>query len=158
MMYLLFFIIIFICSNPTIQQLFANVIGKQQPDVLSGFSLAFLLCVFAILIYNIKYQTNDDGEHINEPFLFQVSKFNPRCSGLYYGKPTTFQYDRIGCNYNKPVGGNPDMIQNVQDSDTSIKGYCTPEANPPLGYIASNKDQLYNGDPHMFPNFGDKDL
>ena len=74
---------------------------------------------------------------------------------MYFGKPTTFQYDRIGCNYNKPVGGNPDMIQNIQQGDESIKGYCTPDLNPPLGYIVGDKDKdtLYDGDPHLFQNY-----
>lgn len=30
-----------------------------------------------------------------EDFFFQVSRCNPKCSGAYYGKPATFQFDTI---------------------------------------------------------------
>ena len=144
-MYFLFFIILYICANPNIQNIFAKMIGKQSADTMSGFLLAFLASLLIVLIVNTM-------KHNKEPFLFQVSKFNPRCNGLYRGKPSTFQYDQIGCNQNKPVGGNPDMITS---DDKSIKGYCTPELNPPLGYIANEKDQMYGGDPNLFQNYGD---
>jgi hypothetical protein len=152
MMYTLVFLFLFICSNPSVQDFFASIIGKKQPDVISGFCLALLFSLVMILLYNMK-------QHTSEPFLFKVSNFNPRCNGLYNGKPNTFQYQQIGCNYNKPVGGNPDMILNNQQSDTSIKGYCTPEQDQPLGFIASpNKDKLYGSDPHYFQSFGDSQL
>ena len=144
-MYFLIFLIIFMCAHPDIQNFFAKMIGKQSSDAMSGFLLALLSAFIVVLI-------NTAMKHNKEPFLFQVSKFNPRCNGLYRGKPTTFQYDQIGCNHNKPVGGNPDMITS---DDKSIKGYCTPELNPPLGYIASDKDQMYGGDPNLFQNYGD---
>ena len=146
MMYFLIFFILFICANPEIQNLFANMIGKQSSDSVSGSLLALFACLLVVLVHNTTKSSSA------EPFLFQVSKFNPRCNGLYRGKPSTFQYDQIGCNYNKPVGGNPDMITS---NDKSIKGYCTPELNPPLGYIANDKDPMYGGDPHLFQNYGD---
>ena len=152
MLYVLCFLALFIGTNPTFQQIVARSMNTEQPTVVSGFVSAFLLCLMLILCYYL-YQSDN---HTNEPFLFQVSKFSPRCSGLYVGKPTTFQYDQIGCNYNKPVGGNPDMIQLTGPSgDHSIKGYCTPEADPPLGYIGNKDAQRYDGDPKLFPNYGD---
>ena len=32
---------------------------------------------------------------LKENFYFQVSRCNPKCSGAYYGKPATFQFDTI---------------------------------------------------------------
>jgi len=145
MMYFLIFLIIFMCASPDVQNTFAKMLGKSSADPFSGFFLALLACVLILLVeMSMKKQ--------KESFLFQVSKFNPRCNGLYRGKPTTFQYDQIGCNYNKPVGGNPDMITS---DDKSIKGYCTQNLTPPLGYIADSTDQMYSGDPKMFKNYGD---
>ena len=139
------FIILLICTNPWFQNKVANMCGKENPTELTGFLIALF---FGAILWLLK------SNHLHEPFLFKVSEFNPRCGGLYVGKPTTFQYDRIGCNYNVPVSGNnPDMIKT---NGKSIQPYCTPEANPPLGYIAHDKSQLYDGDPGLFPNFGDK--
>lgn len=149
-MYFIFFIALFICCNPTMQDMFAKSLGKDKPDSISGYVLAFLIGMIIILLCNL----TEKKDQISEDFLFKVSDFSPRCSGLYIGKPTTFQYDRIGCNYNKPVGGNPDMIIN-QTNGESIKGYCTPEKNPPLGYIGDKNAVRYDGDPHILPNFGD---
>ena len=130
LMFCIFLLILISCSNPTIQQELAKAVGKDKPDWLSGLMLALVGGMFILLISYVRKQT------LNEPFLFKVSDFNPRCNGLYRGKPTTFQYDRIGCNYNRPV---------------------TENKNPPLGYIVGdkNKDVLYDGDPKLFQNYGD---
>jgi len=140
------FIILLICTNPWFQNNLAKLFGREAPTELTGLFSALLFGLVILIINKIK--------HSREPFLFKVSDFNPRCGGLYIGKPTTFQYDRIGCNYNVPVSeNNPDMITT---NGKSIQPYCTPEANPPLGYIAHDKSQLYDGDPGLFTNFGDK--
>lgn len=147
MMLLIFFIILLICANPSVQNNFAKLFGKDKPTEITGFVLALIFAAGLVLYHRLK--------KTNEPFLFKVSKFNPRCGGLYVGKPTTFQYDRIGCNYNVPVtGNNPDFITN---NGKSIQPYCTPEANPPLGYIVGDekRDVLYDGDPKLFTNYGD---
>jgi hypothetical protein len=149
LMFCIFLLILIICSNPTVQQELAKSVGKDKPDWLSGLMLAFIGGLLILLIFYVKKQT------LNEPFLFKVSDFNPRCNGLYRGKPTTFQYDRIGCNYNRPVTeNNPDFIESNLES---IQPYCTEDKNPPLGYIVGdkNKDVLYNGDPKLFQNYGD---
>ena len=36
-----------------------------------------------------------DRKDVQEDFFFQVSRCNPKCSGAYYGKPATFQFDTI---------------------------------------------------------------
>ena len=84
MMYFLIFFILFICANPEIQNLFANMIGKQSSDSVSGFLLALFGCLLVVLVHNTMKSSSA------EPFLFQVSKFNPRCNGLYRGKPSTY--------------------------------------------------------------------
>jgi len=145
-MMIVFLIVLLICTNPLIQNSFAKLIGKDKPTELSGLLLG-LLFGSGFVIYHYLKKTK-------EPFLFKVSDFNPRCGGLYYGKPTTFQYDRIGCNYNVPVSeNNPDMITT---NGKSIQGYCTPDPDPPLGYIVGDgKKDMYNGDPKLFTNYGD---
>lgn len=145
----LFFLILLFCTNPTVQQRLAGLLGKEKSDVFSGLLLALIGAIIVLIIAYVRKHTT------NEPFLFKVSDFNPRCGGLYRGKPTTFQYDRIGCNYNRPVTeNNPDFIET---NGKSIQPYCTADANPPLGYIVGDKskDVLYDGDPKLFPNYGD---
>ena len=136
MIYIVFFILLFLCSNPNIQQLFASFLGKDKPNAITGLCLAFLCCVLVILSLSL----NDKNK---EPFLFKVSDFNPRCNGMYNGKPTTFQYDRMGCNYNEPVGSNPDIITSNQKS---IKSFCNQQQNPPLGMNANKDSQLYGNE------------
>jgi len=150
MMMLIFLVILLICSNPWFQTQVAKMIGKENPTEFSGLLIALFFAAVLFMLHKYK--------KISEPFLFQVSKFNPRCSGLYFGKPTTFQYDRIGCNYNPPITqNNPDMIENkcVDTPCKSVQDYCKEQQNPPLGYIGTDKDTFYEGDPHLFPNFGD---
>jgi hypothetical protein len=150
MMYFIFFIAIFICSNPDFQDMFARLLGKEKSDTTSGYLSAFSIGIIIILLYNL----TEKKDKVSEDFLFKVSDFSPRCNGLYFGKPTTFQYDRIGCNYNKPVGGNVDMIINETNGE-SIKSYCHEDKNSPLGYIGDKNAVRYDGDPKMFTNFGD---
>jgi hypothetical protein len=151
--YVLVLVCIFVVGNPMIQVHFANLCNKSQPDSLSGFFLSLLVAGLLVAVFMILKRK----ENVSEPFLFQVSKFNPRCNGLYIGKPTTFQYDRIGCNYNEPVSNfNPDFIASngVPVSPT----FCKENPDAPLGYIAHKGDDLYDSDPKLFPNFGDKYL
>jgi hypothetical protein len=149
LMFSIFLFILIVCSNPNVQQQLAKMMKKDTPDWVTGLILAMLGGIVILLISYIKKQT------INEPFLFKVSDFNPRCGGMYVGKPTTFQYTRMGCNYNNPVSeNNPDVIEtNLK----SIKPYCTEDPNPPLGYIVGDKskDALYGGNPHIFQSYGD---
>ena len=62
---------------------------------------------------------------------------------MYNGKPTTFQYNQIGCNYNQPVGYNPDIITSNQKS---IRPYCDEEKNPPLGMHSYKDSELYGNE------------
>ena len=147
---MILFVILLICTNPWFQNKIAQVIGKDKPNEFSGLLIA--LFFGGILFVFHRY-----GKSL-EPFLFQVSKFNPHCSGLYNGKPATFQYQRIGCDHNNPVSqNNPDMIKNecVQGNCKSVQDYCKEEKNPPLGYIGTENDTFYRGDPKIFTNFGD---
>ncbi len=151
--YILVLICIFVVGNPTIQTHFSKLCNKVQPDMTSGFFLSLLAASLLVAVFMILKRKGN----LSEPFLFQVSKFNPRCNGLYIGKPTTFQYDRIGCSYNEPVSEfNPDFIKT--NGVPVAPDFCKEDPNPPLGYIAHKGDQLYNSDPQMFPNFGDKNL
>jgi hypothetical protein len=148
--YILVFAVILIVGNPIVQQQFAQLCKKSTVDSTTGFLLSlsgiFLLSIFLLI----------NNESLKEPFLFKVSEFNPRCNGLYFGKPTTFQFDRIGCKYNEPVYQfNPDMIET---NGKSIAPYCEYKENQPLGYIAHPGDKLYDNDPHIFTNFGDREF
>lgn len=136
MIYTILFLILFLCANPDIQNLFASFLGQEKPSVLTGFCLAFLCCILIILLKNLSEKNKED-------FLFKVSDFNPRCNGMYNGKPTTFQYDRIGCNYNEPVGHNPDIITSNQKT---IHSYCNEEKNPPLGMYSNKDSKLYGNE------------
>ena len=138
-MYILVLICIFVAGNPTIQARFANLCNKAQPDMSSGFFLSLLVASLLVALFMILKRKGN----VSEPFLFQVSKFNPRCNGLYIGKPTTFQYDRMCCNYNEPVGSNPDIITSNQKS---IKSFCNQQQNPPLGMNANKDSQLYGNE------------
>lgn len=147
-MFCIFVFVLILCSNPNVQQKLADITKKDKPDWMTGLILALLGGIVILLISYIRKQT------INEPFLFKVSDFNPRCGGLYIGKPTTFQYDQIGCNYNRPVTENsPDFIKTNQ---ASIQPYCNENKHPSLGYIVGdNKEVLRGGDPNLFQNYGD---
>ena len=105
------------------------------------FCLAFLCCLLIILILNLSEKNVSKKK--KEDFLFKVSDFNPRCNGMYNGKPTTFQYNQIGCNYNQPVGYNPDIITSNQKS---IRPYCDEEKNPPLGMHSYKDSELYGNE------------
>ena len=141
--YILVLICIFVAGNPMIQARFANLCNKAQPDMSSGFFLSLLVGSLLVAIFMILKRKGN----VSEPFLFQVSKFNPRCNGLYIGKPTTFQYDRIGCQYNPPVSEfNPDFINT--NGVPVAPTFCKEDPNPPLGYIAHPGDHLYN---HRLP-------
>ena len=151
--YILVLVCIFVVGNPMIQSKFANLVNKVQPDTSSGFFLSLLVAGLLVVIFII---LNKKG-NLSEPFLFQVSKFNPKCRGLYFGKPTTFQYDRIGCQYNEPVSQfNPDFIES--NGVPVAPSFCKENPDAPLGYIAHKGDRLYDSDPKIFPNFGDQDL
>ena len=145
-MYIIFFLVIFICSNPDVQEYFAKLIGKDKANAMSGFLLAFLFGLLIIFIYSL------NNQNVSENFLFKVSDFNPRLNGLYNGKPTPFQFDRIGCDHNPPVGGNPDMITS---NGESIQKYCQYRKDPISEYIGDKNETYYGTDPHIFPNFGD---
>jgi hypothetical protein len=142
---------LFLCSNPQIQELFAKLLGKDKPDPLSGYLLALLSGLFIIFVYSINYNEKKKEKN-REDFLFKVSDFNPKASGLYFGKPTPFQFDRIGCTNNYPVGGNNDMITNNMKS---IKPYCeyckTKENSEDNEYI--NKNNVYGIDYDILNNY-----
>jgi hypothetical protein len=143
MIYTILFLILFLCANPEIQNLFASFLGQEKPNVFSGFCLAFLCCLLIIIIINFGKNSGKDPKKNKEDFLFKVSEFNPRCNGMYNGKPTTFQYNQIGCNYNQPVGYNPDIITSNQKS---IRPYCDEEKNPPLGMHSNKDSELYGNE------------
>jgi hypothetical protein len=151
LMFCIFLFILIVCSNPNVQQQLAKVTQKDKPDWMTGLILAILGGIVILLISYVKKQT------INEPFLFKVSDFNPRCNGMYIGKPTTFQYSSMGCKYDASPSvyeNNPDVIEtNLK----SVQPYCTEDKNPPLGYIVGdkNKDAMYSGNPHIFQSYGD---
>ena len=140
-MYYLCFLLIFICSNPTVQRSFSRLLGNETQTEVSGFLLAVLCCSLLLLTYYISQKDS------KEPFYFEVSKFKPSCHGLYRGRPTSFQYDRIGCDRNRPVGDIPNLISLPDNQD--VKSYCKENKNPPLGHVFDENTPLY-GNEHKF--------
>ena len=132
-----------ICTNPSFQTKFANLLGKESPTELSGFLIALFFGA-VIYLYHLNFKKT------SEPFLFEVSKYKPRLNGLYEGIPTTFQYDSILSNYNCSSNQtNPDMPKNNE----SIRTSCIPDNNPPLGKVGTEKDTFYGGNPRIFSNY-----
>ena len=142
-MFYLFFIVLLICTNPRIQQQMALMLQKDMPDDMSGLILAI---VGALLIICIAYGMQKCST--TEPFLFEVSKNKSRCSGLYVGIPSSFQYDQIGCNQNWPVSEhNPDF---VSVDGKSARSCCCEDKNPSHGYIKGDDDAQFYGDVNIF--------
>jgi len=81
----IFFILLSVLLGDKIQTFFAD----QYPTLTLklGYS-AIILILFSLIYFLFLRQTN-------EPFFFQVSKCNPKCSGAYYGKPATFQFSPL---------------------------------------------------------------
>ena len=147
--YILVYLVIFIVGNPIVQQKFAELCKKSQADSVTGLFLSVLLGALLLGVFLLLQKNNV----VSEPFLFEVSKFKPRCTGLYQGMPNSFQFDRIGCQRNAPVSQfNPDMVTN---NGKTIRPYCKYEENPPLGFVPNSESDasLFGGDPKLFTDY-----
>jgi len=142
-LYLFVCLLLFIATQPTFGDRIAKMMGKVQSDVVSNGIFSLLLCV---LVAGFIYIKNSSFAPLKEPFLFSVSKCNPRCHGLYFGKPTTFQYDTIGCKGNPPIGGVYENEMGGSNVQQNCKKFCTTDNDASLGMIRRNADdQLFGG-------------
>jgi hypothetical protein len=58
--------------------------------------LAVLLIAFTVIYVIVSAVAGSSSDcDVKENFFFQVSECNPKCSGLYRGKPATFQFTTI---------------------------------------------------------------
>ena len=79
------FIFLSLFLGDKIQAFFIN----QYPSLTFKLGYTAIVIILFSIIY-IAFLRN-----LNEPFFFQVSKCNPKCSGAYYGKPATFQFSPL---------------------------------------------------------------
>jgi len=142
------FLLLFICSNPKVQELFSQSVGYNS--VLSGFLLAFICCLVLIMASSLA-SSLEKNDKPKEPFLFEVSKFKPSCHGLYRGRPNSYQYDRIGCNKGKPNNYIPWSITLSNNGD--VKSYCHEDKDAPLGYVVNDKTTLYGNEHSDYKSF-----
>jgi hypothetical protein len=80
------FIFLSLFLGDKIQTFFVN----KYPSLIIKLGYTSLVILIFTLIYFLLLRSN-----ISEPFFFQVSKCNPKCSGAYYGKPATFQFSPL---------------------------------------------------------------
>ncbi len=94
-------------------------------------TIVYLLVLIGIFTL-FSFSLNENQKDIKEDFFFTVSECNPKCSGAYYGKPATFQFDEIksegvSCqDDNCPSYG---MIRGCSTAKVYGKGYY-PEITP----------------------------
>ena len=143
-MYMVVFLLLFVCSNPHVQKMISKLVNKEQPDIYSGVLLAIIASLVYIFVNSV---TNKFCS--TEPFLFEVTKNKPQCHGLYTGRPTTFQYDRIGCG-NPPVGGNVDMIT---VDGKSMASYCAKQDTREVKDVIDENQPLYGNESPLYPSF-----
>ena len=58
----------------------------KNPSVVINIGYTVIILGLFSVIYFLFFKEQ------KENFFFEVSKCNPKCSGAYYGKPTTFQF------------------------------------------------------------------
>jgi len=80
------FIFLSLFLGDKMQTFFIN----KFPSLTFKIGYAFIIILLFSIIYFLFIRNNT-----NEPFFFQVSKCNPKCSGAYYGKPATFQFSPL---------------------------------------------------------------
>lgn len=93
-----------------VQNFIARALGFSDTSIV--FNLLYAGVLVSIYVLIKLFILKDDAS--KEKFFFEVSNPN-KCSGLYEGKPTSFQYSMVG------------------------SGDCKPISNPPLGMIADVK-------------------
>ena len=85
----------------------------QLPNTRYKLMYGFVLIAIFAGIYFLSLRKNCAS---NEPFFFEVSKCNPKCSGAFYGKPAVFQFSPLSNEGTKCNGGDCGygMISNCQ--------------------------------------------
>jgi hypothetical protein len=121
MIYLTVAILLILASLPAIQT-FLQKVFIGIPAVI--ISLVYAIVLFGIFLI-VKYLLEKGNV---ENFFFQVS--GPKaCSGLYMGKPTTFQYSQVGSGDCKSISYPPlGMNQGVKScQDEDVYGDASPK-------------------------------
>ena len=98
MTYVIVSIFIILASITFIQNFLARLFGFSQVNIVFNIMYSIVLIgLFVLVKYLVdKWKENDEG------FFFEVSN-NQHCSGLYHGKPVSFQYSSIGSGDCKPI-------------------------------------------------------
>ncbi len=118
--YIIIFIILILATLSPLQVFLNGLIGL--PSLVFGLLYAIILLGLYIgikkLVDKLKKQKDD--------FFFEVAQ-PKKCSGAYYGKPTSFEFSAVG------------------------SGDCEPEKMPDYGFITNNHQCQAIGDAYMYP-------
>jgi hypothetical protein len=118
--YIIIFIILILATLSPLQVFLNGLIGL--PSLVFGLLYAIILLGLYIgikkLVDKLKKQKDD--------FFFEVAQ-GKKCSGAYYGKPTSFEYSAVG------------------------SGDCEPEKMPDYGMISNYHQCQAIGDAYMYP-------
>jgi len=117
MIYVIASIFILLASITSMQNFLAGLFGFSQVNIV--FNIIYSIVLISLFIL-VKYLA-DKWKENNEGFFFEVSN-DKHCSGLYHGKPVSFQYNSVG------------------------SGDCKPIAYPPLGMTDDVHSCLYGND------------
>ena len=111
-------ILLLLASSSFLQTKFSNMLNLGAPNILSSLFYGIVLIIlFSVICYFLwKNKKTDEG------FFFEVSKCNPRCSGIYKGKPTTFQFSEVGRGDCKDEYHSYGMIKDCSDPACATYG------------------------------------